>query len=211
MAITPPCKSCRCKCLIVSLRCILEADNQLNQSLDLEKIKAALDKAQRLWIIPLIGNTCFNELCAALDDFQKNGTVIPVIWEDFTEEAIPFLAAATEYLYVSKHARAPLKKDGLIFSEDFKVTAFNDYMILLKANVELEYDLLKKWVTKNKANYPCLPVEEESLCEDTATESYSLFETTSGNNRFDFHQHPDRDKLYDFPSRRLRPYPPKNT
>lgn len=195
------CKSCKCKCQIITIQCIIEGNNQLSLDLDIGKIQAALDSAQRLWVLPLMGNTCFDELCAALDDNQQNGTAIPQIWIDFVDEVTPFLTAATEYVYIQKHGRAPINKKGIIFDENFKVSSFREYLSLIKQSVDLEYELFTQWLDSSRANYACLPEVTVDTCKPDFADS-SIFETTSGNNRFDVHRHPDYDKFYDFPNRR---------
>lgn len=184
------------------MQCIIEGPNQITMDFDLEKVKSALDTAQRRFLKPLIQESCFDEMCAALLDNVQNGTAIDAKWTTLQDEATPFLVAATAYYFTRQIARARLTPDGLKFDENFKISSAKEYVAELKEDMESEWDVFVEWWEANKTNYDCHTVTETDECCPETYEDFDAFETTSGFNQYDNHAHPNFDKLYD--NKRIR-------
>ena len=200
MAVTL-CRTCRCKCHLISLQCLLESDTVLSQELDNDKILGALDTVQRLYILPLLGD-CYDLICTALQENFDNGTAIPDEYSNLIEALTPYLISATEYQYAKKNSFGKLTQAGVIMDENLKVSLVKEWLAGLKEDRDLHYIFVETYLETNADGLTCLPVKEDLGDCYQELDVDLPFETTSPTNQLDYHVHPDEDKYYDYPMKR---------
>lgn len=174
------CRNCVSRCYLISLVCLYNGANYLNPSLPANKVENAMDQAQQEFLRPMLGD-CLTELCAAVKDYEDNGTPIPDKWQAVIDEATNLLIAATEFKYLQR-GRVLVSGDGLVSIKDIKSEDWSGFLGGLKAEVNSAQANFGEWLKENASDYTCLP---KAKCGDKETPSGFLadWDVIGGNPR----------------------------
>jgi hypothetical protein len=176
------CKKCLGKCTIVSVDCFREESVFFTQAVEALETKKAMNKAQKTYIVGLIGSTCFTELCDAilaseLPTNDLNYVALAQKWEDLIEMALALLVAAVEYDYIGSRGFGVLTAQGFNLNaslSDGKIWA--NFLATLKGNLDAAYKALEDWLKDpvNRVNYSCLPaLPIDDTCAPLEDEGYA--------------------------------------
>ena len=139
----------------------------LNSQLPSKSVLAAMEVAQRNYVLPIIKTACMDSICAAITDLEDNNVALPDWVEDMLTEMEDLVRVATEYVYISRRGRASLGKEGLVLPE---IKDFDEFVKNLRTSLDESISSFKTWVDDRKAegheclvgDAPCEPEDEPS-------------------------------------------------
>lgn len=173
------CTNCKCPCLLISLKCLIEEATILNATLDSSKLTSFMDKAQKDYIMPIIQEECFSELCTAvgkdnLPPSHEDYEALPEKWSELLSQVRELIISGTEYLYVSRRGYGFMNDEGFNFKED--VEYMKELTAPLKAEVEALQNNLRSWLEDNSEQYSCYVKPLSSYCEEDEEDDLTTWE-----------------------------------
>lgn len=170
----PTCTTCKCPCLILSLKCLYEGTSLLHAGLDSDKVYAFMDSAQLTHIKPILGDTCFTELCTALNNSRLATTdpdyaALDTTWQTLIDEFTELLVVATEFMYLTRMSFGKITKHGLHLV-DIDMDVFKMMLQGRKAELRALKANAKQWLEYNSTTYTCVETEDTSCLDDNVTE-----------------------------------------
>lgn len=169
------CKACTGNCIILSVDCFREESFYFTQAITSKEVRKAMNKAAKTYIIPLLTQTCYTELCTAilnseLDPLDPAYEELSESWETLIDQLTDLLVAAVEYQYISIRGFGVLAAKGFELNDSLKdIKLWDSFISTLKTQFDAVYSAFKVWIEDktNRDNYSCLPtIEESDTCDE---------------------------------------------
>lgn len=165
------CKKCACAgCFLTTLKCFYRTSNRITNEISSQEVLAAMDKAQRLYIYPILGE-CLTELCAAielseLDITDPNYVALSAEWQEMEAVIEPLLITATEYVLITSKGFGILTATGYTTAENYQEGVIDQQRKLIEKEIALEKIVLKQWSETNCSRYTCIECSDSGDCEE---------------------------------------------
>ncbi len=157
------CRECAGGCYVIPESCLYAGGTMFTEGLVKSRdVLPYMQEAQRIYLggNNMLGRDCLTDLCAAINEYETNGTAIPAKWADVIREVTPLLVAATEYLFFRKRGMIRVVQDGLLkfdTTDEGARALYSDMLKGMQASVADGEKAFMEWLDDNRAAYACLP------------------------------------------------------